>query len=1229
MRIKKLRFQNLNSLTGEWEIDFTEPAYQGNGIFAITGPTGAGKTTILDAICLALYGRTPRLERINKSSNEIMSRHTGSCFAEIIFETGSGEYCCHWSQQRARKKAEGELQPPKHEIADLRSGQILENRIRDVAAAVEQITGMNFIQFTRSMMLAQGGFAAFLQAPADERAPILEQITGTEIYSEISIRVHQLFSDKKKELELLEVATSNIRIMSEAQEQELEVLVKAQTEQDTAGQAQLHILTDALAWLTRIKEREQQVKAVQTQWQDFLARQQAFRPDEERLRLARQAVGLDGPYHRMEAVRERQSSELAELAQVDLAIPAQRTEQQRTVQAWHNAGKKLSDVRTIRKNEGETARQVREMDLIIRQLAGQVKELQISAAAAEAACLEWQEKIAAAGAKQQQFAEYMTAATAYLQENSRDETLLVKFSGIRRIFKQLQDTAQLLQEKRQEYNDLLTAREEYQERLALAGSRHEQNVEQLQVQTDLRQSLLEQLGRCLGDRDVRQWREEIERAKEYKGQLQEVYTRLVRIRESEMEMQSTRETLHRLARQRQEMVAVMEKQQIVCGKYAREIELLEQQTVLENRIRNLEEERTRLEEGSPCPLCGSTHHPYAHGNLPCLDATAATLQQAREKFKQHSEELHSLQLRLAGLTKEADLYQDALLKNEAGLAREIEDLQRSARKLQINIERAVSPDELQLYLRKAEEEMEKLAEQIKTIENLQQQGEQASHRLEDVFLRFSRSERVLQQAKMQSEQQQRDQERLQLDCHQISNELNEMLQSCLLEVAEYGISELPLPELSTILHNLETRRNHWQEQQNEKQRLQNALDTVSKNLDQYNIHLHNQHEKLQNERQRLDHLVQEHSRRRQARFELYGDRDPDHEEASMDRQIAQAEADVEQARQEQETILRDLQRAEERSQILADSTLQRAEELRSMEMSFAQLLEQAGFSDEQSYLKAILPPEELQQLSAQVDLLSAEATEIKTRLAERQENLHLEKVRQLSDKTADVLEREKQQIEQELQALRDQIGANKGILKNNRELRGQMEVQLQEIERQRQELRNWKVLHDLIGSADGKKFRNFAQGLTFEIMIGHANQQLHKMSDRYLLLRSPNQALELNVIDNYQGGEVRSTANLSGGESFLVSLALALGLSQMASHQVSVDSLFLDEGFGALDEEALDTALNTLAGLQHEGKLIGVISHVPALKERISTQIQVISRAGGRSILSGPGCQKAAQKSIG
>ena len=227
----------------------------------------------------------------------------------------------------------------------------------------------------------------------------------------------------------------------------------------------------------------------------------------------------------------------------------------------------------------------------------------------------------------------------------------------------------------------------------------------------------------------------------------------------------------------------------------------------------------------------------------------------------------------------------------------------------------------------------------------------------------------------------------------------------------------------------------------------------------------------------------------------------------------------------------------------------------------------------------------------------------------------------MTDDPLEVLELRSREYDESLKNLREEISGLRHRLNDNAAAVVRMKGKKTEMEAQGRECLRWDKLHDLIGSADGKKYRNFAQGLTFDMMIGHANRQLQKMSDRYLLIRDNDQPLELNVVDSYQGGEIRSTKNLSGGESFIVSLALALGLSHMASRNVRVDSLFLDEGFGTLDEESLDTALETLASLQQDGKLIGVISHVPALKERISARIEVAPRTGGRSLIKGPGCR--------
>lgn len=153
----------------------------------------------------------------------------------------------------------------------------------------------------------------------------------------------------------------------------------------------------------------------------------------------------------------------------------------------------------------------------------------------------------------------------------------------------------------------------------------------------------------------------------------------------------------------------------------------------------------------------------------------------------------------------------------------------------------------------------------------------------------------------------------------------------------------------------------------------------------------------------------------------------------------------------------------------------------------------------------------------------------------------------------------------------------------------------------------WELLNRYIGDAEGKKFSTFAQGLTLARLIALSNRRLAELSDRYLLDKpTENEDDELMIIDQYMGNERRSVKTLSGGETFMVSLSLALALSDLASKNVKLESLFIDEGFGTLDPETLDLALGTLEKLQQEGqKNIGIISHVESIKERISTQIKL------------------------
>jgi len=222
-----------------------------------------------------------------------------------------------------------------------------------------------------------------------------------------------------------------------------------------------------------------------------------------------------------------------------------------------------------------------------------------------------------------------------------------------------------------------------------------------------------------------------------------------------------------------------------------------------------------------------------------------------------------------------------------------------------------------------------------------------------------------------------------------------------------------------------------------------------------------------------------------------------------------------------------------------------------------------------------------------------------------------------TQKTSEELQVERDEKKQQSDSFLQKIGARKQELTANDENLEKNRQKLAEKETQQQISDKWRCLDLLIGSADGKKYRNYAQALTFENLITLANKQLRKMSERYILKRFDDVAnpFELSVIDKFQNCDERTAQNLSGGEKFIVSLALALGLANMASRNMKIDTMFIDEGFGTLDSEYLSVALTALSNLQSEGKLIGVISHLAELKERIATHIEVIPKGNGHSTL--------------
>ena len=281
---------------------------------------------------------------------------------------------------------------------------------------------------------------------------------------------------------------------------------------------------------------------------------------------------------------------------------------------------------------------------------------------------------------------------------------------------------------------------------------------------------------------------------------------------------------------------------------------------------------------------------------------------------------------------------------------------------------------------------------------------------------------------------------------------------------------------------------------------------------------------------------------------------------------------------------------------------------------------QKDFSDENEFLSALQHVKELSGLRTEWQTLASSMQNLRENREAALRSLDEKKAASRTEGSYEEICALFKKQEAGIIAVSGEISALSQKLDSLRCQKARADELCRECESLKTSAERWAALNKLIGSEKGDAYRVFAQKVTRELVISNANEYLLRMNGRYTLKAKPDsEKLELSVIDSEQAGEIRPTDNLSGGERFIVSLALALGLSQISGSKARVDSLFLDEGFGSLDEDALNTALEALGEVRREGRMIGIISHVAALRERIAAQIHVIPKSEGVSVLEGPG----------
>ena len=277
MKILSLKFKNINCMRGEHSIDFTVPEYEDYGIFLISGDTGSGKTTILDAISIALYGRTSRFNRLSKTYNPLMSKGEGEMYSEVCFSSKGHVYTSKWSQRRARGKADGELQDIKCFIYD-EKGNDLSSKKNEWEEIVVSKTGLTFDKFSKAVMLSQGKFSEFLSMDGKNKAAMLGDITGTGIYSEISKKVYERANKESTTLTFLKSRLSDFHLLSEEEIKEKRERILSLESDVKTLESHISLLQDAIQY----RERKETLKEKETLREEINERIKPLLENEER-----------------------------------------------------------------------------------------------------------------------------------------------------------------------------------------------------------------------------------------------------------------------------------------------------------------------------------------------------------------------------------------------------------------------------------------------------------------------------------------------------------------------------------------------------------------------------------------------------------------------------------------------------------------------------------------------------------------------------------------------------------------------------------------------------------------------------------------------------------------------------------------------------------------------------------------------------------------------------------
>ena len=1209
MKILAIRLKNLASLAGPFEIDFTAEPLASAGLFAITGPTGAGKSTLLDALCLALFGAVPRLGDTGQAKmpdadsdisigdpRTLLRRGTGGGYAEVDFVGVNGRrYRARWEANRARDKASGKLQNSRQSLIDLDSDQLLASQKTEYKTQLELALGLNFEQFTRAVLLAQSEFSAFLKANDNERSELLEKLTDTALYTQLGRRAFDKAKDAKDaHKQLQDQATGVVPLAAEARAELDQQLATAQQQLKTQ-QAQLKQLELQHTWLKELREwqeRQQsateQLQRAQADWdgqgqqRQDLSRLEHLAP--QRHQFARQvelgtlltplAAQIQQHREQQTALHTRQEQAHAQQVAAQAALAEALKHQADAVPLLRQAVEAQSTLAHLTKDLAKRTEDQQQHEVAYTQGQTLLKGLQDK----HTHVAERLQRLAAELERSAALAPLSDAWGAYRDRLQQLMLIGNRLNKGQSELPQLEQRATIAAEKFAQQRDALDLL--YQE----AGAEPHAVAEQIQLLASLLQD----------NRKQQRAFEDLTRLWDNQQQLDQYAASLT---QKLADAQQQREQLNQSGLQTKAELAVAEQTLTVTK------QLLERQRLA--RSASVEELREQLQDDQPCPVCGSHEHPY-HQPEALLQSLGrhdeneeATAQKAVDVLK---EKLTELRGEVGGLIAQ----QKEFLQQQEQLA-----TQQHALKPSLD----AHPLSASLFNQDAAKRSTWLAQQLAQLTQSITQDEQRQGALLNLQQNAGRLQQQLQAAQDASQQARQllvDQQReLSNDRERLDEELHAFASLLPAETLE-GLRREPAATFMQLDQQVSQRLEQLGHQRDELAEQQERQQAIEKEQ------THQQHRQ-----QQLDALhqhVTELSAQRQAAQEqltaLLGDHaSAEQWQQQLDQAVAQArqrETDANQQLQDLRNALvqlaADLKAQQERQQALTaeqHSLDERLSEWRALhpELDDEGLMRLLAFDDSQ-----------ISALRQQVQHSEKAVEQAKVLLHEREQRLAEHQALHNGNLDADQLDGSLATLNQQLAEGEKHCAELRARQAEDQRRQDANHALAEQITQAYEEWQRWARLNALIGSATGDTFRKIAQAYNLDLLVHHANVQLRQLVRRYRLKRGGSM-LGLLVMDTEMGDELRSVHSLSGGETFLVSLALALGLASMASSTLKIESLFIDEGFGSLDPESLQLAMDALDGLQAQGRKVAVISHVQEMHERIPVQIQVKRQGNGLSTL--------------